>query len=141
MRLIVLDTNVVISAGIGRPGPPAKIIDEWVLGGRVQVLTCPRILREYRDVASRDKLHRYGFPPRWLDIMIRNSLQLPDPPDWPHHLPDPKDAPVLALAKTAGAWLVTGNIKHFPKAARNGVTVLSPADYLAHLEQSDLLSR
>jgi hypothetical protein len=88
MRLIVLDTNVVISAGIGRPGPPAKIIDEWVLGGRVQVLTCPRILREYRDVASRDKLHRYGFPPRWLDYMIAESLHLPDPPNWPHSLPD-----------------------------------------------------
>ncbi len=135
MRLIVLDTNVLISAGIGRPGPPAKIVDEWVLGGRVQVLTCPWILREYRDVASRDKLQRYGFPPNWLEVMIRNSLQLPDPPPWPHPLPDPNDAPFLALAKTAGAWLITGNMKHFPKAARLGVTVLAPADYLAHLEE------
>lgn len=135
MRLIVLDTNVLISAGIGRPGPPAKIVDEWVLGGRVQVLTCPWILREYRDVASRDKLQRYGFPPNWLEVMIRNSLQLPDPPPWPHALPDPNDAPFLALAKTAGAWLITGNMKHFPKAARLGVTVLAPADYLAHLEE------
>jgi hypothetical protein len=24
-------------------------------------------------------------------------------------------------------------LKHFPEAARNGVTVLSPVDYLAHL--------
>ncbi|MFP5230874.1 MAG: putative toxin-antitoxin system toxin component, PIN family [Acidobacteriota bacterium] len=135
MRLVVLDTNVVISAGIGRPGPPARIMDEWILGGRVQVLTCPAILIEYRDVTARTKLRRYGFPPRWLDVMIEDSLQLPDPPAWPHPLPDAKNAPFLSLARTSGAWLVTGNLKHFPRAARNGVTVLSPADYLAHLLQ------
>jgi putative PIN family toxin of toxin-antitoxin system len=136
MRLVVLDTNVLISAGIGRPGPPARIIDEWVLGGQIQVLTCPRILREYRDVTARDKLRRYGFPPRWLDFMIMNSLQLPDPHEWPHPLPDPTDAPFLALAKISGAWLVTGNLKHFPKSSRDGVIVLSPTDYLAHLNQT-----
>ena len=137
MRLIVLDTNVVISAGIGRPGPPATIMDDWVLDGRVQVITCPCILGEYRDVAGRASLRRYGFPPRWLDTMIADSLQLPDPPEWPHPLPDRRDAPFLALAKAAGAWLVTGNLKHFPKTARNGVTVLPPADYLSHLIESE----
>jgi predicted nucleic acid-binding protein len=69
--------------------------------------------------------------------MIKESLQLPDPPEWPHPLPDPNDAPFLALAKTSGAWLVTGNLKHFPRTARCGVTVLSPADYLSHLEESE----
>jgi hypothetical protein len=60
-------------------------------------------------------------------------MRLPDPAPWPLALPEPKDAPFLALAHAAGAWLVTGNLKHFPKSARIGVTVLSPADYLAHL--------
>jgi hypothetical protein len=41
--------------------------------------------------------------------------------------------PFLALAYSAGAWLVTGNLRHFPEEIREGVTVLSPADYLAHL--------
>jgi hypothetical protein len=41
---------------------------------------------------------------------------------------------LTALAHTAAAWLVTGNLKHFPECARNGVHVLSPADVLAHLE-------
>jgi uncharacterized protein len=135
MRLIVLDTNVIVSAGIGRHGPPAKIMDEWVLEGLVQVITCPQILREYRDVVSRDKLQRYGFPPQWLEVVIRNSLQLPNPPVWPYSIPDPEDAPFLGLAKASGAWLVTGNVKHFPRKARNGVNVLSPTEYLAHLEK------
>jgi hypothetical protein len=41
--------------------------------------------------------------------------------------------PFLALAHAAGAWLVTGNLKHFPVAVRNGVTVISPAEYLGRL--------
>jgi len=132
MRLIVLDTNVVVSAGIKVGGPPATLVD-CVLDGQVQIVTCPRVILEYRVVTWREKFRRHGFPPVWLEVMIRNSLQLPDPADWPHAIPDPKDAPFLALPKTAGAWLVTGNLKHFPKTARNGVTVLSPADYLSHL--------
>jgi predicted nucleic acid-binding protein len=137
MRLIVLDTNVVVSAGIKTGGPPAALIFDWVLNGRIQIVTCPCMILEYRVVAWRNKFRRHGFPPVWLEIMIRDSLQLSDPARWPHPLPDPKDGPFLSLAKAAGAWIVTGNLKHFPRAARNGVTVLSPADYLAHLEESE----
>jgi len=137
VRLIVLDTNVVVSAGIRRDGPPGVLIDDWILNGQVQIVTCPRIIVEYRVVVWRAKFRRHGFPPVWLEVMIKNSFQLPDPPDWPHALPDPRDAPFVALAKTAGAWLVTGNMKHFPRAARNGVTVLAPAEYLAWLPESE----
>lgn len=137
MRLIVLDTNIVVSAGIRPEGPPGTLVSDWILNGRVQIVTCPRILLEYRLVVWREKFRRHEFPPFWLEAMIRNSLQLPDPAKWPAGLPDAKDAPFLALAKAAGAWLVTGNLKHFPKAARQGVTVLSPADYLSHLIESE----
>jgi hypothetical protein len=39
-----------------------------------------------------------------------------------------------------GPGLLRENLNHFPVAARNGVTVLSPVDYLAHLlsEESGL---
>jgi predicted nucleic acid-binding protein len=134
MRLAVLDTNVVVSAGINPGGAPAKLILHWVLGGRVQALICPWIASEYREVAQREKLLRYGFPPKWLEFLIATSLELPDPPLWPHRLPDPKDAPFLALARAAGTWLVTGNLKHFPERFRGGVTVISPAEYLERLE-------
>lgn len=110
---------------------------DWVLEGQVQIVACPSIAAEYREVVHREKFRRYGFPPVWLEFMIEESLQLPDPGRWPHPLPDPKDAAFLALAKSSGAWLVTGNLKHFPRDARNGVTVLSPADYLSSLEESE----
>ena len=133
MRLVVLDTNVIVSASISPAGPPAKIITGWVLGGTVHVVTSPRVVAEYREVVRRAKFHRYMLPPLWLEHLIEGSTQLPDSGSWLSACPDPKDTPFLALAHAAGAWLVTGNLKHFPEAARNGVTVLSPADYLAHL--------
>lgn len=133
MRLVVLDTNVLVSASISPVGPPAKIITGWVLSGKVRIVTSPQVVAEYQEIIRCAKFHHYKLPPLWLESLIEESTQLPDSNLWPYACPDPKDTPFLALAHVAGAWLVTGNGKHFPEAVRNGVTVLSPADYLAHL--------
>jgi putative PIN family toxin of toxin-antitoxin system len=137
MRLAVLDTNVIVSAGIKSGSAPAKLVMDWVLEGQIQVVTSPWVIGEYREVVQRAKFRRFGFPPHWLEFLIEESLRLPDPAAWIRRGPDPKDTPFLALAYMAGAWLVTGNLKHFPKAVRNGVTVLSPAEYLAQLEEGE----
>ena len=133
MRLAVLDTNVLVSAGVRPGGAPAALVMDWVLEGQVQLVTSPWVISEYQEVVRRPKFERYGFPPPWLEFLIDESLRLPDPPAWAEKGPDPKDLPFLALARVAGAWLVTGNVKHFPETFRNGVTVVSPAEYLAHL--------
>lgn len=134
MRLVVLDTNVVVSAGIKPRGVPARLVMDWILEGQAQVVTCPCIALEYRDVRYREKFRRHGFPPHWLDFLIEESLHLPDPDPWPQAIPDPSDGPFLALAHSSGAWLVSGNLKHYQPTARGGVMVLSPAEYLLHLE-------
>jgi putative PIN family toxin of toxin-antitoxin system len=136
MRLAVLDTNVIVSAGIRPGGAPAKLVMEWVLEGDVQLVSSPWIVGEYREVCRRAKFTRYDFPPQWLEFLIEESLHLDDPAPWAHEGPDPGDAPFRALAHAAGAWLVTGNLKDFPEAIREGVRVLSPTDYLAHLIQA-----
>ncbi len=133
MRLVVLDTNIIVSAGIKPGSAPAQLVMDWVLEGQIQLVTSPWVVSEYREVARRTKFQRYGFPPLWLEFLIEESLRLPDPAIWIKRGPDPKDMPFLALAHMAGAWLVTGNLKHFPETVRNGVTVLSPAEYLTHL--------
>ncbi|MFY9855835.1 MAG: PIN domain-containing protein [Terracidiphilus sp.] len=133
MRLAIFDTNVVVSAGLKPDSKPAKLVMDWVLAGQVQLVTCPSVIAGYNEVASRSKFARYGFPPAWLEQLIEESLRLPDPPPWTHAIPDAKDAIFLTLAHASGAWLVTGNLKHFPKPGRHGVTVLSPAEYLDHL--------
>lgn len=134
MRLAVLDTNVIVSAGINPDGAPMTLLEDWALMRRIGIITCPSILDEYYDVVQRHKFAAYDFPPLWLEPLIETSLQLPDPAPWPHSIPDPNDAPLLALAHSTGAWLITGNLKHFPDKSRGGVTVLSPAEYLAHLD-------
>jgi putative PIN family toxin of toxin-antitoxin system len=133
MRLIVLDSNVIVSAGIKPGSSPANLVMDWVLEGQVQVVISPWIVGEYREVVRRAKFSRFGFPPLWLEFLIEESLRLADPGAWPHATPDPKDAPFLALAHAAGAWLVTGNLKHFPEADRHGVVVVSPGEYLGRL--------
>lgn len=46
-------------------------------------------------------------------------------------LPDPTDAPFIALARHAGCPVITGNAKHFPVAA--GAVVLTPAVWVVAL--------
>ena len=137
MRLGALDTNVIVSAGMRQDSAPAKLVIDWILEGQVQIVISPRIATEYREVVTRAKFLRYKFPPFWLEYLIEESMHLPDPAPWPYGGPHGADLPFLALANSAGAWLVTGNLKHFPAKTRGGVTVLSPADYLAHLERSE----
>ncbi|WP_047496937.1 putative toxin-antitoxin system toxin component, PIN family [Terriglobus sp. TAA 43] len=134
MRLAVFDTNVIISAGIKPGGAPAHLIMDWAFEGQVQAVTSPAIVKEYRQVARRAKFARYGFPPLWLEFLIEESLQLADATEnWPTSLPDLADLPFLALAHISGAWLITGNVRHFPERGRQGVNVLTPTEYLNHL--------
>jgi uncharacterized protein len=60
---------------------------------------------------------------------------VPDAAPWPHRLPDPDDACFLSLARTTEAWLVTGNLKHYPVESRENVVVCLPADYVAKLDE------
>ena len=133
MRLLVLDTNVIVSAGIKADSAPGRIVMDWVLEGRIQVVVSPWLTDEYREVVRRKKFRVYGFPPLWLEFLIEESMRLADPPPWPLPGPDPKDLPLLALANQAGAWLITGKVKHFPESVRAGVKVVAPADLLKHL--------
>lgn len=134
MRLIVLDTDVIVSAGIKPESPPYRLIHSFVLEDKVRIVLCPSIEAKYRDVLRRGKFAQYGFPPAWLEIMLADALFLPEPQAWLDPLPDVDDGCFLALAKISGAWLITGNAKHYPPGARHGVVVKSPADYLALLE-------
>ena len=129
-RLVVLDTNILVSAGLTQ-GPPAHLVD-LALRRELAMILCPGVLREYLEVMHRPKFDKAGFPPGWLDRLLGLAAKLPlDPPDWVDPMPDPKDAIFMALAKSSGAALVTGNLKHFPLEARQGVMVYSPTEYLA----------
>jgi predicted nucleic acid-binding protein len=134
MRLIVIDTNVIVSAGIKPQGFPARIIRS-AIEANIQIAVSPSIVAEYRRVSRYSKFAQYDFPPVWLEFLLEGALRFPDGVSWPHPLPDPDDACFLSLAKTTGGWLITGNVKHYPAESRGDVIVRTPAEYVAMLDQ------
>ena len=136
MRLIVVDTNVIVSAGIKPKGFPARIIRSAIQEANIQIAVSPSIVAEYRRVSQYSKFAQYDFPPVWLEFLLEGALRFADGAFWPYPLPDPDDACFLSLAKTTGAWLITGNLKHYPAESRGGVVVRTPAEYVAMLDQT-----
>jgi putative PIN family toxin of toxin-antitoxin system len=137
MRLVVLDTNVIVSAGIKPKGFPAQIVQSVIQDANIQIVVSPSIVAEYRRVSQYSKFAQYAFPPQWLEFLIESALRFPDGEPWEHPLPDPADECFLSLARKTGAWLITGNLRHYPVESREGVTVHTPAEYVAILEQHD----
>jgi uncharacterized protein len=136
MRLVVLDTNVIVSAGIKRDSFPARIIRSAIQEANIQIAVNPSIVAEYRRVSQYSKFAQYGFPPEWLEFLIESALRFPDGGSWPHPLPDPDDASFLSLAKMTGGWLITGNLKHYPARSRGGVIVRTPTEYVSMLDET-----
>lgn len=132
---LVLDTNVLVSGVLSPYGPPGQIVD-LVVAAQIQLVVEPRVLAEYADVLHRPELRldadRIAL---LLQEIKRRALNLVVGP-WRHPLPDPDDEPFLSLADAAFCPLVTGNLRHYPPASREKVTVFSPADYLAALRSS-----
>jgi predicted nucleic acid-binding protein len=130
----VFDTNVVVSGFLSPAGPPGRIV-EWLRNGEVHAVVDDRIMVEYAEVLARPVLR---LPVIEVDLVLASvrahafsvetaALHLA------HPLPDPDDAPFLECARTAGVPLVTGNLRHFPKSVAKGVSVLTPAQFVASL--------
>ena len=127
---IVLDTNVIVSGLLSVNGPPAEIL-RGVLDGLYQVCYSPSILHEYVDVLNRPQ---FPFPKDEIHEILGHLIEkggLVFPNISTPSLPDPTDEKFLAVALSARVdFLITGNLKHFPKSKRQGVTVLSPKQFI-----------
>lgn len=129
-RAVVLDTNILVSAGIHLGGPPARMVD-LALEGEILAFTCPTVVEEYLEVLNRDRFSRHLFPPEWFPVFLKvSTLREKDPPDWPLQGPDPDDLVFLSLAHQEGAVLVTGNVRDYPSAIRRKVQVVTPREFL-----------
>ncbi len=114
---VVLDTNVVVSALLNVSSVPGVILRE-ALVGRVIPLLHEDILDEYRDVLRRPK---FKFDQRDIETVLTGLIErgiFLDAADIDDPMPDPDDAifyeVVMEGRETADAYLVTGNLKHFP---------------------------
>lgn len=128
MRLVI-DTNVLVAGILSASGPPGWIV-EALLSGEIEPVLDAGIRAEYEDVLRRREL---ALEPERvaavLDVIDAFGLEAVVPP-WPEPLPDPDDAPFLAIAAWVGCPLVTGNMRHFPASARGSAVVLTPRQFV-----------
>lgn len=111
--LVVIDTNLLVSALWSQNGAPAKVMG-MVLRGALIPCYDYRILCEYREVIRRPK---FGFSKGEINSLlewIENYGQsvVADPID--DAFLDEADKKFYEVAKFCGATLITGNLKHFP---------------------------
>ena len=114
----VIDTNVIVSAMLKQSSIPGLVL-EFALSGVIIPVLNEEIVCEYRTVLMREKFH--------LNTEIVNDLiqtleyygEYIKPERLNIDLPDPKDVifyeVVMGKRKENEAYLITGNIKHFPK--------------------------
>ena len=138
----VIDTNVLVSALLTRnsDSPVVKVINA-IRENEVIPLFDESILAEYAEVLRRE---RFGFEEskieELLSTMKTRGLNCERKPI-SEILPDPDDVVFYEVAMSReNAYLVTGNLKHFPKNGR----IVSPADMMQIIEygqiRTDILS-
>lgn len=91
------------------------------------------IIKEYNEVLHRIK---FRFPSELVDSVISEIISVGVKAERIHTketIPDPKDVVFyeVALSKE-GSYLVTGNIKHFPRKP----IVVTPAEFLYVIENA-----
>lgn len=123
--LVVVDTNILVSALWSRNGAPARAVG-LVLSGQLTPCYDHRIMLEYRRVLQRPK---FRFQPSEINALLAWIKQsgrsvVPAPVDIP--FVDEADRKFYEVAKYCGAVLITGNLKHFP----NDDAVMSVSNFL-----------
>lgn len=114
----VIDTNVLVSAVLKWRSVPGSIMDLAFSGVIVPVVN-QEILDEYLNVLSRPKFHLTKEIVRdIMDEVTSRAITL-DAEHLEIEMPDPKDVVfyevTMEARKDEDAYLVTGNIKHFPQ--------------------------
>lgn len=132
---VVLDTNVIVSAVLTTHGPCARILD-MLVDGVFGIFTDDRILAEYDTVLRRPALRLVPGDVAEVLVLLHSAAEPVAAVPLPTELPDPGDMPFLEVAASAGAILITGNIRHYPNRSRAGVTVLTPREFIDLVRRS-----
>lgn len=134
----VIDTNVLVSSLFSVDGKsnPSQVI-RAVLNGAITPVFNDEIIDEYRDVLSRDK---FKFPTELIDSLISGITNFGINTIRKHAdeiFQDNDDIVFYEVTlNVEDAYLVTGNIKHFPQKP----FVITPAQMVEILQQKGLLS-
>ena len=118
MVFAVIDTNVLVSFFLSKKdSPPVEVVRES-LGGRITPVFNKYLLEKYREVLSREKFALNEHIVSSLLATIQSFGLQVESIDQGIILPDKKDIPIFEIAmvtRDLDSYLVTGNIKHYPK--------------------------
>ena len=134
--IVVLDTNVIISALLSPKGSPAEIIRRWE-AGEFEVVTAPPLLAELKRVLEYQRVKKHLRQPRkTLATFIRRletvATVVAPPPSLDIIADDPADNRVLECAVAGEAsYIVTGDAHLLKSKEYQGVIILNPAGFLA----------
>ena len=115
--LAVIDTNVIVSALLNHDGESnPSIVLTNVISGSITPLYNEEILSEYRDVLFRDKFpFRDSDVEDTLNLFMKMGVGVDATVPVEDSFSDLDDVVFYEVAMSVeGAYLVTGNIKHFP---------------------------
>lgn len=130
----IIDTNVLVSALLSSHENAAtvQVVDRLFSGDVIPVFS-DDILAEYNEVLRRKKFHFSEDVVRTLlDTIISIGENITPSPSG-EILPDMKDLPfyeVVLEKEEDNAYLVTGNIKHFPDKAN----IVTAREFLSILD-------
>jgi len=133
--LVVLDTNVLISALITPFGNAARILD-MVIRGDLRILYDDRVISEYREVLLRPK---FGFAISDVDTLLdyfeTEGIKItPSLINEPLVARDDIQFLEVAISGMADA-LITGNKRHFKLKSRRRLKIMTPEEFLKSLKQ------
>ena len=131
----VIDTNVLVSAMLVPDSVPGTVL-KYVYTSVIVPLINEEIMNEYIEVINREK---FGFDKNDIDLVIsniKNSALVLERTISDEQFDDQKDVVFYEVALTGinktNAYLVTGNIKHFPKRP----FVVTPREMVDIIENS-----
>jgi len=125
MIKVILDTNILVSA-LWSPAGNASNIINLILSYDLIPCFNQDIIYEYKEVLARPKL---SFPAGQVNQLLHEITDrgvLVNVPSSTIVLPDETDRKFYDIALNCKAYLITGNLKHFPE----NPLIISPAEFI-----------
>jgi putative PIN family toxin of toxin-antitoxin system len=129
---IVLDTNVIVSALLCPQSLPAEILD-LVLNGTIRIVYDNNVLVEYVDVLNRDKFKLDKETIKVVLDFIRTDGEYIISVPRNIQLIDEDDKMLYELYKNGADFLITGNIRHFPKEKN----IITPREFIETIKTTN----
>jgi len=123
---IVLDTNIIISSAKSMKGNPAKIVNLIYDEEDIQLYYSDNIFAEYKKVLAYERLKISSETQKEILEVVKEVGILIEPAVSDISLPDESDRIFYDAAKSVNAYLITGNLKHYPEEPR----IMSPAQFV-----------